>query len=214
MSQLVIEYITEGRQRGYQFTSPTRGFNDETLKLIWRTAMPRGQGWGAYIGARSLKCFPLDDGRFALSEVTVTDKVDESGRRGIRRTLIDIFDIESCIARLRQRLAGYSADIQDKAARKPNFFQRGQIIDRALPKLNGKPSQVVLSHPYSEPHDWSVIEAVVIHLALAPLGPMKSWGKIVPFTTLALDHREEARLIALPSKQASQLRDVSVVEIR
>jgi hypothetical protein len=39
--QLVLEYVFEGHQRGYNFTSSTKGFSDTVLKTIWRTAMPR-----------------------------------------------------------------------------------------------------------------------------------------------------------------------------
>lgn len=83
MRQLVIDYVLEGHQRGYNFTSSTQGFHDDVLKSIWRAAMPKGQGWGAYVGARSLKAFALEDSRLALSEVTVTDRRDESGRTHI-----------------------------------------------------------------------------------------------------------------------------------
>lgn len=211
MAHLVIEYLTEGKQRGYHFTSSTQGFSDTTLKFIWRTAMPRGQGWGAYIGARSLKCFPLDDGRLAISEVIVTDMADESGRRGIRRATIRVMNIDTCQAYLQQWLDNYPLDIRSN---KPNFFQQGQIINRALPKLNGKPAQVILSRSYTTLRDWQVMEALVIKLAIAPIGPMKGWGKIVPFTTLALDNREESRLVGLPLKHAVQIRDIQPVEIR
>ena len=92
MRQLVLEYVFEGHKRGYNITSPTNGFNDDTLKTVWRNAMPRGQGWGAdaYIGARSLKSFPLPDGRIALADVHVTGLHDESGRGGIRKAVVDI----------------------------------------------------------------------------------------------------------------------------
>ena len=81
--QLVIDYVLEGHQRGYNFTSSTDGYSDAELKLIWRRAMPRGQGWSQYIGARSLKCFPLDgQRRAAVCETVVTAQRDEHGRGG------------------------------------------------------------------------------------------------------------------------------------
>ncbi|NJL56806.1 hypothetical protein HC928_17885 [bacterium] len=86
---LVIEYVHEGHQRGYNFTSPTDGYTDAALKQVWRGAMPRGQGWGAegLAGAHALKSFVLDDGRVALSRVTVTDQADDAGRRGCESML-------------------------------------------------------------------------------------------------------------------------------
>ncbi len=55
MVDLVLEYVLNSRRPGYNFTTPTNGFSDSTLKAIWQQAMPRGQGWRHYIGAQSLK---------------------------------------------------------------------------------------------------------------------------------------------------------------
>ncbi len=202
MTTLVLEYLLEGHKRGYNFTTPTQGFDDDTLRHIWRSAMPRGQGWGSYTGAQSLKCFPLPDGRMALSEVTVTDLRDESGRAGIRRAVIEVLREEACRARLDERLRHYPTIIQERLQAMPTFLQRAKIANYA--RFRSDP-QLVLAYPYDTPYAWQMIEALVIKLVLAPFGPLRGWRQIIPFTTLALDYREESTLVALPQERARKL---------
>lgn len=215
MRQLVLEYVFEGHKRGYNFTSSTQGFSDATLNFIWRSAMPRGQGWGAngtYTGAKSLKCFSLEDGRFAISEVTVTDLRDESGRGGIRRAVIDVLPDAAYSDDLRKRLVAFPPTVQAAIASKPSLWQRKQILDRTLPKMNKMP-QVVLSYPYTSPADWQFAEALVLKMILAPLSPLKRWGRVIPFTTLALDYRDESPVVVLPADRAERLNGVPVVSL-
>ena len=205
MQQLVIEYVFEGHQRGYNITSATNGLDQTTLKTIWRRAMPRGQGWGRYIGARALKCFPLDDGLVAVSEVTVTDQRDESDRAGIRRAVIDLMDRRDYLAYLDNRLLNLPPEVRVQVDRLPSFTQRAKIMNRALPGVNKNP-QMILSYPYTNPHHWLVIEGLVLKLALSPIGPMRRWGRVIPFTTLALDYREESLLVVLPESKARTIK--------
>lgn len=198
MPQLVLEYVLEGHRRGYNFTSPTGALADETLKTIWRTAMPRGQGWGGYIGARALKAFPLDGGRVAVSDVTITDMRDENGRAGIRRAVIDVLPQQDYPAYLDQRLLSYPAPVREYVQGMPTFMQRTRIA-----RHTGQ--QLVLAFPFDGPYAWQMIEALIIRLALAPFGPLRRWEPVIPFTTLALDHREESRIVALPQAQLPRL---------
>lgn len=215
MRQLILEYVFEGHKRGYNFTSSTQGFSDSTLNLIWRSAMPRGQGWGAngtYTGAKSLKCFSLADGRFAASDVTVTDLRDESGRGGIRRAVIDVLPDADYGDYLRDRLAAFPPAVHEAIAHKPSLWQRKQIFDRTLPKM-GKDAQLVFTYPYTSPVDWQAAEALVLKMILAPLSPLKRWGRVVPFTTLALDYHDESAVVILPSDRAERLNGVPVVKL-
>ncbi len=212
MEPLIIEYRTEGRQRGYDFTSPTHGYSDATLKQVWRLAMPRGQGWAEYVGARSLKCFPVDDRRLALSEVTVTDQQDESGRRGIRRAIVRVMQAEVCAAYLRGWLRDYPGAIQSQIARVPTPGQWASIVKQTMPLVGRGQQQLVLTRAYARER-WPVIEGVIVKLALAlPLGLKRHWG-IVPFTTLALDPREEMALVGLPRALLSRASDLSVLDL-
>lgn len=214
MRQLVIEYLLEGRHRGYNFTSPTRGFDEGTLKRIWRTAMPRGQGWSAeqYTGATSLKCFPLDDQTVALSHVTITDMCDEQGRRGIRRAVIDVMSADEGIEHIRHRLASFPDEIQAQFEKKPTLRQWKAILDRAAPKVKGS-NQIILVHPYTGGETWQTMEALVLKLAISCLAALRHWGKIIPFTTMALDYRDESRIVALPAQQAQHIQDIPVIHI-
>lgn len=207
MRQLTIEYLLDGHRRGYNFTSSTQGFNDDTLKSVWRSAMPRGQGWGAevYKGAHSLKSFRLADGRIALSDVTVTDMRDESGRAGIRRADVKVMQPGEYADHLNALLRAYPTPLQTEIQRKPGFLERKRI-----PKVKGE-RQMILSHPYIHAQNWILIEALVVKAAL---DEMSGWaGRIVPFTTLALDYREESQLVVLPEAKARTLTDVYVMGI-
>jgi hypothetical protein len=203
MRELVIEYVLEGHKRGYNFTSSTQGFHDDVLKSIWRTAMPRGQGWGAeaYAGAHSLKSFWLDDGRIALSEVTVTDMRDESGRGGIRRAVVNVMGTGEYLDVLKARLHHY-----------PDSLQR-QTAHRSLPNPRGE-KQLILTHPYTDVTRWQTIEMLLLRQALKLAGGgIFRTVKIFPFTTLALDYHEEGQIVAMPQEKAPRQGNVHVVRL-
>lgn len=201
MRELIIEYVFEGHKRGYNFTSPTQGFNDDTLKFVWRTAMPRGQGWGAaaYVDARSLKSFGLPDGRIALSETIVTGLRDESGRGGIRRSVIQVMQPGEYAEKLRVQLGLYPKAIQTEVTRKPRFGER-----RRVPKIRGH-EQTIVSRLYSSPTDWQLVEGLILQTACNELDGGWFQGKYIPFTTLALEYRDESQLVALPEQRALEL---------
>lgn len=197
MRQLVIDYVFEGHQRGYNFTSSTQGFHDDVLKSIWRAAMPKGQGWGAYVGARSLKAFALEDSRLALSEVTVTDRRDESGRGGIRQAVVSIMQPGEYQEVLIARLQAYPEALRMQIAHRPNFGERARFADRALNRKQ-KNGQVICSADWS-PDSWPFIEALTVKLALSPGVFLRARGAFIPFTSLALDHHGESWLVVLPT---------------
>ena len=211
-TRLVLEYVLDGHKRGYNFTTATGPLDDAALRAIWRGAMPRGQGWNApdYAGAHSLKCFPVGDGVVAVSDVMVTEMRDENGRGGIRRAVIDVLSQGEYRAYLEARLATLPGDLHARLADKPSFGQRIRIIERALPWF-GKEQRLILSHPYHMA-DWRFIEALVIKLALNPVGPMRRWAVPLSFTSLALEHRDEAQIVAIPAARlaGAPVRTVSI----
>ncbi len=206
MGQLVIEYALDSLHPGYRFKPPADGFDEQTLKTIWRWAMPRGQGWGAeiYTGARSLKCFPIDARSVAVSVVTVTDQEDEMGRRGIRRAEVTVMPPDEYGRFLESTLRAFPAPIRDAAARRVSAVVWKRLINKVVPRLkDGK--QVVLAHPYRDPEAWQVIEVLVLRLVTShTIRMIEGWGRVTPFTTLALDWREEAGIVALPLEKARE----------
>jgi hypothetical protein len=208
VSRLTIEYLLEGSKRGYNYTSPTHLFDDRVLKAVWRNAMPRGQGWAAdqYIGSRSIKCFPLGTGQVAVSEVTVTDMEDENGRRGIRRAVVDVMSPTVFAHHIQSRVQAYPGDVQ---AAVNGQFDR---VKRSFPRLK-KQMPLVLAYPFTSAQDWWLMEALVLHLTLTPLRQMRRWGDVIPFTTLALSHRNDSKIVALPIDEAAQITDVPVVDL-
>jgi hypothetical protein len=201
MSRLVIEYVFEGHRRGYNFTSPTAAFDEETLRAIWRKAMPRGHGWGApqYTGARSIKAFPLPGGQMAVSEVTVTGEQDENGRRGIRRALVDVMRPAVYNHHLTSRLAGYSEDVRAAAA---DLYERSR---RSMPRLK-RDTPLVVSFPFTTGNAWQVVEALVLMLAAAPTGSLRGGPHPLTFTTLALDPHDGSKIVALPAAHSDRVR--------
>lgn len=208
MRQLVLEYVFEGHKRGYNITSPTNGFNDDTLKTVWRNAMPRGQGWGAdvYVDAHSLKSFPLPDGRIALADVNVTGLKDESGRAGIRKAVVDIMQPGEYLDALRARFSRYPQSIQLEANNKPTFGRR------RIPKPQGD-SQIVLAYPYKTAEAWQIVEALILTEAIELLDRRWLGSKFFPFTTLALEYRDELQVVVLPESRANELQN-AVAKLR
>lgn len=208
---LVIEYVFEGQQLGYNFTSPTRGYSEDTLKTIWRQAMPRGQGWGQYTGATTLKCFPLRNGYMAASNVVVTDLQDETGRRGIRRAEIEVMTMPAYIEYLKRRFDDLPQNIQTHVHVLMASWNRLRPFDRIARKIN-KAEQVILSRRFTDVDDWKLMEGVIIKLALTPFPPLKRAG-LFPFTTLAMAHHDEGFVVALPAEKVGQIKDVPVVAV-
>ncbi len=158
--------------------------------------MPRGRGWGQYVGARSLKCFMLDRA-VALCETEVTALRDEHGRGGIRRTEVEVMSLKDARSTLKQRLTTLPEPQRSALDRLPNFGQKMAIANKTMPKPR-RAQRLVLLAAYRDPASWRLIEALTIKLALYPSGPMRRWGRLIPFTTLALSHHDELPLVALP----------------
>lgn len=224
MPQLTIGYLLEGARRGYNFTSPTEGIDPETLKAVWRGAMPRGQGWENYPGAASLKCFPLESGEAALCDVTLTDMRDEVGRRGIRRAVISVLPPRDYQRLLVERLHALPPALVSAAERRLTSREWELLFrkyrDAKKPKTILKP-QTILAYPYSA-EGWRFVEACLLLLAtrstlltnLIEISPAINpfADRLLSFTTLALDYREEGRIVALPLDKA-QAFDVPYVHL-
>ncbi len=228
MPTLTLDYVLEGRQRGYQFTSDTRGVAPDQLKLIWRNAIPRGSAWSdpAYRGARSLKCFTVDDagaGSIAVCDVIGTDQVDEVGRTGIRRAVIQVMRYAEYQAFLRERLAAIPVAVIRDAERALYARNWDLLLKKHSNAVHSplKP-QTVFTDDYS-PERWRFVEACLLLLvtrATVLTNLIEVTPKVNPFadralsfTTLALDAREESRLVAIPAAKAAGLRGIPVVNL-
>lgn len=226
MRPLTIDYVLEGQRRGYSFTSPTDHVAPETLKTIWRSAMPRGQGWGAegYVGAKSLKCFPLPSGEIALCETTITDLRDEVGRSGIRRTTIDLLTVNVLMDTLKQRLQALPTALVSAAEAKLTSREWQLLFHKnreaKQPKSMIKP-QTILAYPYGD--NWRFVEACILLLVtrstlltnLIEVSPKVNpfADRVLSFTTLALDYREEGRIVALPLERVRELDGIPFIDI-
>lgn len=210
MPQLTIGYLLEGTRRGYNFTSPTDGVAPETLKAVWRGAIPRGQGWDKYPDAVSLKCFPLQSGEAAICDVALTNMQDEVGRRGIRHATINVLPPAAYQRLLVDRLHALPLALVQEAERRLTSREWELLFrkyrDSKKPKTIIKP-QTILAYPYSA-DGWRFVEACILLLAtrstlltnLIEISPAINpfADRLLSFTTLALDYREEGRIVALP----------------
>ena len=77
---------------------------------------------------------------------------------------------------------------------------RVQEINEAAARLSRK-----VADTYSTPERWRVMEGLLIKLALSPVTAMSRWGRIIPFTTLALSPHDESLLVALPADKAERI---------
>ena len=204
LNHLIIEYVFEGHKRGYNFTTPTHAYDDTTLKTIWKHAMPRGQGWGAdhFIGSRAIKCFPLPDDRIAISETIVTDLADETGRRGIRRAVIETFRPIAINAYFRARLATYDLHTQNAA---------NILHNRVYHRFPNKNQPLIISYPYKGLMLWRVVEALIFQLMLNMPRQLQNRSNPYHFTTLALDYRDESPIVVLPTEKTSEITDFPVL---
>ena len=225
MPTLSIDYVLEGTRRGYNFTSPTDAVDPASLKAIWRSAMPRGQGWEHYPAASSLKCFPLESGEAAICEVTLTDLQDEVGRRGIRRAAVHVLPPRAYQQNLLDRLHALPPEIVSDAERRLSSREWELLFrkyrDAKKPKSILKP-QTILAYPYSA-EGWRFVEACILLLAtrstfltnLIEISPSVNpfADRLLSFTTLALDYREEGRIVALPLEKAITFTDVPYINL-
>lgn len=212
MRTLTISYHLQGSglQRGYAFSTPTDGIAPETVKAIWRGAMPRGSVWNRYIGARSLKCLPLPSGEVALCDVTVTDQRDEAGRTGIRQAEILLGTAAEIDRLLHERLADLPAEITAEAEQRLGSREWQLLFkkhrDTTKPRSMVKP-QTILTQDYT-PEGWQFVEACILLLAtrstlltnLIEVSPRVNpfADRRLSFTTLALDPHDELRVIGMP----------------
>lgn len=208
MITLALDYTLTGQRRGYTL-GPAGAVPPDVYKVIWRQALPRGQGWDAptFIGARALKCFPIDARTAAISEIAITDLRDELGRGGIRQAVIHYGSHDAIRRILRDRLDALPHLVVHRAEAALTSQAWALLFKRYWDASRGLKSQTVLALPYTAA-GWPFIEACLLLLAtratllanLIELSPSVNpfADKLLSFTTLTLDPRDETRLIALP----------------
>lgn len=228
MRTLTLGYVLDGDRRGYSFTTPTDDLSPETVKALWRGAMPRGQKWGEarFVGSRSLKVFALPSGEAAICDVVVTDLTDELGRRGIRRAEIAVLTARECQMALHERLSALPAQIVTDAERRLTSREWALLFRKyregSKPKSLVKP-QTVLAYPFEHSGGWRFMEACLLLLAtratlltnLIEVDPAVNpfADRTLSFTTLALDPLEAGRIVAIPLEAARALHDVPYINL-
>jgi hypothetical protein len=231
MRLLWLRYRLEGARRGYTLTDAATGeapvLPADDLRALWRAALPRGQGWNAPAlrGAHALKVLPLPSGLVALSRSVVTDLHDEAGRAGIREADVQLGTPAEAAAALDQALAALPAREVAEAERRLQSREWAllfrKVRDAAEPRSLLKP-QTVLAHD-AAPTAWTFMTACLLLLVtrqtlltnLIEVSPRINpfADRLISMTTLALDPRDELRLIGMPIA-AAQAAGVPFVDIR
>lgn len=188
----IIGYIPG---KGYGFIEHSPELDESSLAKIWRQAIPRGTGWSTFIGARILKGFHIGQASVVVSSIRVTKEQDEFGRSGLLKASVQIMSPSEYVQHLRKELADLPQIARDEAERK--FPTLSQLMLKTTRHL-----RTMIVHPYQGVTDWQTIEALTLRLVLSlpkPLIPKLS------FTTLALSATDEARIVALPLRQAEDI---------
>jgi hypothetical protein len=126
---------------------------------------------------------------------------DESGRGGIRRAVVSVMQPGEYLEVLKTHLSQYSDALHR------------HIEHRSLPNPRGD-KQLIFCHPYADAARWQTVEAMILRqaLRLASNGIIRS-GRIIPFTTLALDYHDEGQIVVLPEDKARTVKNENVVRL-
>jgi hypothetical protein len=183
--------------RGYEITDHSPDLSSYELRLIWRKARPFGEGWSAYIGAESIKCFRLACDKLAIAQTQVTHQQDEYGRTGILFTRVELFNISEYSARLKSmyRNALSAVRLSKVKLSQPSILQ---IVQQIL--LN---RQIILAYKYTDRANWHFMEAIILKSILSLPVYIQPW---ISFTTFALSPYGESFIIGIPLKAAKRAR--------
>lgn len=187
---------------GYKVTAFSQDLSRDEVKYIRDHSVPKGTGWDSYIGAESLKAFPLPDAsRMAVSIAKVTSAKDEAGRHGLLSIEVEIYTRE----KYWQFLDDYYRTLLRQYRFESHTLQ--EIPARAIPKKK----QLVLAYPFSRNShlsEWKYVEAVILKAVL--MKPLAT-----SFTTFALSAYRESQVVVLPLASAvTKYRNVLVIKAK
>lgn len=235
MDKLFLDYnLRENGTKGYTLQDIEGKVSGEIRRQIWYSALPKGKGWNAdeFRGVQILKCFELSDGRIAISQVENTNETDEGGRSGIMRSSILVASRMRAISWLQQRLTdlieedtilskhahqiinsrGFKSQLIYNRHRSPDnhtFDKRSGLLSQLMGAISSKAKgQIILTWDFSKEH-WKIIEIIMLSLVTRKTNVtsefLESTNDFINFTTLALDYRDENRIIAIPTSKFENL---------
>ncbi len=208
---MTIRYvsITSRGSHGYHCVYHSDGLSPSDVALLERTALPYGSNWGSFIGARSIKVFPIASERTAISYIRVVDSADDHGRRGILECQCALITTGQLIRLLKLPDFSFDTIINKPDALYSILGGHGPVND-PLPDIQPKPGilprhtsllkllagrKVILKREYRGPEDWRSVEHSIRTFVL---GLPSALIRYASFATLTLSEADDMRIIAVP----------------
>lgn len=208
--------ITSCGTEGYRCTSRSGALDNSTVALLERVALPFGNGWHRYIGARSIKGFPIDQTNMALTYTQVTGSRDDHGRPGVllcKAAIVNVLDYAVLLSlpgfgfddifrhppNVAELLAGAARDLLEPGKRERQFDSDANpstlVSDAKSLLFLGIRRKVILAEHYVSPRQWTAVEqgmrSFVVRLPITLI-------RRISFATMTLSLADPMKIIAMP----------------
>ncbi len=210
--------ITSSGRRGYLCVAHSEGLSKSTIATLERIALPFGSSWQLYMGARSVKAFPIDRGRMAVSYVRITDNYDDHGRLGVLTCQCVVVKFEQFVDLISRPYFAFDAVFNQPGAVSKLLDSRpggedSRVHDELSLKISSSSAfrsrlrlligrRVILRRPFSNAEQWRSVEHAVQSLVLHLPTALKRNISFVTFTTSSAD---PMRLIAMPEGRSPEV---------
>jgi len=205
--------ITSSGPKGYHCVDSSPNMGKSVIQTLVQLALPFGNGWHLYVGARSIKAFPVEDRQMAVSYTRVTSNKDDHGRRGVLMCQCIVVNHERFVRLLRKAGMGFDsvfdrpADVEtwlDSVSVDTRELNPSHKIDisteaslkslNALKLLLGR--RTVLRYPFVDSMQWKSVEQAIQTGILRLPTPMM---QRTSFVTLTLSTSEPVQILAMPA---------------
>jgi hypothetical protein len=205
--------ITSKGSLGYRCTAKSPGMNTSVIRKLEQLALPFGDSWDSYIGARSIKTFPIGKGEMAISYVQVSDDQDDYGRPGILFCQCVLVSFDDFMSLVYQPSFAFEHVFRNPASLKMilgelaphpcklTWWSSSQIPQDMLRMLAEgllriySNRKLILSYQYQSPTQWKYVEQTIQTLMVL-LPPMLL--RRLSFATLSLSIMDPSSVIAVP----------------
>lgn len=212
MSLIPHATITSQGERGYHCVEHSPGLDRAIVRALEQGALPYGAEWGSFIGARSIKAFPIDRVKAAVCYSRVSDRLDDHDRAGVLVCHCVVVDPTQFKALLRQPDLGFQSVFEGVSrddslpgrklglgSREPRPVQDlGALaqsfgVARRLRLLLG--GRMVIRRRFDNVDQWKTVERSIQRIVLQlPI----SLGWRIPFATLTLSTSDPVKILGVP----------------
>jgi len=206
--------ITSSGKHGYRCTAHSKNLDRSLVSTLEKVALPFGNAWDRYIGARSIKVFPVDNRKMALSYTRVTEDKDDYARTGILVCQCIVVTLNQYALLMKQPAFGFDdlayADpgaleqffdekIRERPEREPRLLDQASDASVVTPRnaklrlLVGRP--LVIKHSFEHANRWKLVENAI--QTLVSEMPRYSQHRL-SFATMTLSPADQMKIIAIP----------------